>query len=195
MKIVPDIVQMKLQEYIMNRCNHAEEGWEFSNQDEDTITGDFLGNLRTKGWIESENLSFRFNYNKFRGRGNNALEKKTGADGIVTIEIERNNFIEYKSFVFQAKKVGNNSSKVQEKKMNDLLPNGNVVFRYGPKGYKVEKYKEDLSICEFISSVFLKCKFGIEGLRYDSNKNTLNKGKLIFKDSEWVNELEIKVKM
>ncbi len=195
MKIVPDKVQIALSEYIMNRCSHAEEGWESSNQDEDTITGDFLGNFRSRGWLESNNLRYKFTYNKFRGRGLDALESKSGADGIVTIEIENNNTIRYKSFVFQAKKVGNNAVGEQEKLMNKHIPGGNVIFRYGPNGYNVENYKDEMSICKFISNVFLKCEFGIEDLRYDSKKNTLNKGNLVFKDSKWINELEIKVRI
>ncbi len=179
----------------MSKCPHAEEGWENSNQDEDTITGDFLGNLRSKGWIELNKFGYKLTYNKFRGRGSNALESKTGADGIVTIEIEKNNSIRYKSFVFQAKKIGNYSLGEQEALMNNHLPDCNVIFRYGPKGYKVENYKEEMSICKFISNVFLKCEFGMEDLRYDHKKNILNKDNLVFKDSIWINELEIKVRI
>lgn len=193
MKIVPNNVKKALSEHIKSKCKHAESGWENSNEDEDTITGDFLGNLRTSDWITSNNVHYKFNYNKFRGRGKGALEKKTGADGIVTVEIERGGSIDYKSFVFQAKKIGNNSINAQQAVMKKFFPNGNVIFRYGPEGYKIEGFHKETTICAFIIDEFLECNFGIEGLRYDSKQKLLNNGINIFKDSEWINELEIKV--
>lgn len=193
MKIVPENVKKVLSEYIMKRCNHAENGWENSNQDEDTITGDFLGNLRTSGWITNENIRYQFNYKKFRGRGKDALEKRTGADGIITIEIEKDGKVYYKSFVFQAKKNGNNSINKQHDLMKKHFPNGNIIFRYGPNGYNIEGFNKKLTICAFISDEFLECNYGIEGLRYDSKKENLKKENKIFNNSEWIHELEIKV--
>lgn len=195
MSIIPSNIQSELAKYIKDKCTHSERGWEFSNQDEDTITGDFLGNLRSEDWNQATNFSYRFYYNKLRGRGKGALEKEMGADGIITIELISNDGkTEFKSFVFQAKKVGNKTNKEQVEKMNFFFPNANVIFRYGPNGYFVENYNgDDIRICEFIYQIFLKCKVGIIGMRYDSSVNTIRMNNGRFKKSNFKHELLIKV--
>src|SRR5687767_12633549 len=81
---IPDFIIRRLSSHILTQCPNAEAGWEFGNQDEDTLTGDFFGNLRT-GWHNSNDYEWRFHYNKVRGRGPGALESKIGADGIITL--------------------------------------------------------------------------------------------------------------
>ncbi|MGV0754379.1 hypothetical protein ACTS95_10000 [Empedobacter brevis] len=194
MNIIPSNIQSELAKYIREKCPHAESGWVFSNQDEDSVTGDFLGNLRSNGWIENRDFKYRFYYNKVRGRGKGALEKETGADGIITIELTSDGKTKFKSFVFQAKKIGNKTDEIQVKKMNFLFPNANVVFRYGPNGYFVENFEDkEIRICEFIADIFLKCKVGIIGLRYDANINRIRMNDGRFKKSKFVHELVIEV--
>lgn len=196
MNIIPSNIQKELAEYIKNRCPRAENGWNYSNQDEDTITGDFLGNLRSDGWRYADNFRYNFYYNKIRGRGKNALEKRTGADGMVTIELDENGIKTYKSFAFQAKKVGNRTNPSQIEKMKIFFPKGNVVFRYGPEGYYLENYDgSEMKICEYIYNVFLKCKHGIVGLRYDHKKNIFIDGGRRFSDKNIDHELLIEVKI
>ncbi len=193
MSIIPNNVQRELAKYIKEKCPHAESGWEFSNQDEDTITGDFLGNLRTNGWQTADGFTYRFSYNKVRGRGPKAMEKEIGADGIITIELNENGETSFKSFMFQAKKEGNKTDKIQIAKMDFLFPNANVVFRYGPNGYFIENYEEEMSICKFIADVFLNCKFGIIGLHYDFRRNRIRVHNLGLKQSKYIHELVIEV--
>lgn len=102
---VPRFIIEELKNHILKVCPRAQNGWEFANQDEDTLTGDFLGNLRTD-WHTTQNYEWRFLYNKIRGRGKGALEKIVGTDGIITIHYQSPSLREsyYKSLVFQAKK-------------------------------------------------------------------------------------------
>ncbi|WP_299134541.1 hypothetical protein [uncultured Tenacibaculum sp.] len=196
MDYIPKNIQSELARYIQERCSSAESGWEFSNQDEDTITGDFLGNLRTPNWINKNNFEYRFYYNKFRGRGKGALEKSVGADGIITFELIENGEHLYKSFVFQAKKEGNKTGKEQLEKMEYNFPGGNVIFRYGANGYYIENYGNDnMRICEYLYNIFLNCKHGIFGVHYDSDNNEIIwKNKRPIKDGKIKHELLIKVK-
>lgn len=171
---LPRFIIKELQAHILGVCPRAQNGWEFSNQDEDTITGDFLGNMRTD-WNSNQNYEWRFGYNKVRGRGKGALEKIVGTDGIITIHYKNQSTGEnyYKSLVFQAKKVNNKVDYEQWDKMKMFFPKGNAIFSYGPNGYKsyYDDQSTELSICELLARKFLECKIGIEGLYYDHTDN------------------------
>lgn len=169
--MIPIQIQIALAKHIMNKYSHAVSGWEFANQDEDTITGDFLGNLRCD-WTPIGQYNFRFIYNKIRGRGKGALEKKTGADGIITIEFYDGSKIQYKSFVFQAKKKGNKINQSQIKKMNGLFPNGNIIFEYSSGNYiAIDKTGAEIGIDKLLIDYFFACKFGTYNTHYDSKEN------------------------
>lgn len=171
---IPNFISERLSQHIFNQCPSAEAGWEFGNQDEDTLTGDFFGNLRTS-WKSINNFEWRFHYNKVRGRGPNALENKVGADGIITLhyrnQLTHTDF--YKSLVFQAKKEGNSIDYDQWNKMKDFFPGGNIIVNYGPKGYHAIKsgVKQKEKLCKIIATDFLMCKIGIEGLYYNHQEN------------------------
>ena len=89
--VIPKGVFGAIQNHLRNRIAHAEQGWEAGEEEEDTLTGDLGGSLRTGGWIRSIQddipWHWRVTYKKFRGRGVNALESETGADGIFQIEV------------------------------------------------------------------------------------------------------------
>jgi len=88
--------------------HRAEEGFESTEEDEDSITGDFLRALR-KGWTEPvirDEVSWRWRLTtrKFRGRGELATESLIGADGIIQIEVTSPQGITFrKGLLFQAK--------------------------------------------------------------------------------------------
>lgn len=172
-KLIPEAVIPLLEDHIKKNCKKAETAWEFANQDEDTLTGDFLGNLRTPGWIGDSNYQFRFFYNKVRGRGNGALEKLTGTDGIITIELQLGNHRSIvKSIVFQAKKQGNVSGKAQKIIMDKYFPDANVIFRYSPDSFVVEDFDgKDIRICEFLINHFFSCEYGMYDLYYNNSVN------------------------
>ncbi len=175
--MLPEEIQDALAQYLLDYYDEAELSWECSNQDEDTITGDFLGKLRCN-WKYVGKYAFRFKYNKTRGRGPGALEKLTGTDGIITIEFKVGQRIRYKSFVFQAKKRGNPIDSSQVKKMEKYFPDGNVVFEYSPFGYFVKGYKkgEDIRINKFLIDYFFKCISGTFDMYYDSTNNQFING-------------------
>ncbi|WP_129021462.1 hypothetical protein [Edaphocola flava] len=172
---IPYYISDELKAHILNQCPTAESGWEFANQDEDTLTGDFFGKMRTQ-WHTNKDYEWRFHYNKVRGRGRNAMEKTIGADGIITLHyrdrITDQDF--YKSLVFQAKKINNPINKDQWKKMNAFFPGGNMIVCYSPQGYNCyinNNTTNKLSLCKIIAEDFLQCKIGIMGLYYDHKDN------------------------
>jgi hypothetical protein len=173
---VPEEVIDTLSSYIQANCGRAERSWKRANEEEDSITGDFFGNLSTEGGIVDD-YSWGFYYNKFRGRGKNALEKIVGADGIITIHyIDPTENIEYyKSLAYQAKKVGGQIKQDQLQKMRRYFPDGNMVVVYGPTGYTAYENtpSEALRLCDLITNNFLACKIGIEGLYYDDDARRL----------------------
>jgi len=172
---IPENIKDALGDHIIKMCEHAEEGWENANEDEDTITGDFFGSLRT-GLREVDGFSWKFSYNKVRGRGSGAMEKKVGTDGIITIKYTDNTLHpplpepKYKSVVFQAKKVGNPIDEDQVRKMNTFFPDGNIIIIYGPDGYLAQESldSEPVGLCALLAHGFLDCTIGVEGLRYDA---------------------------
>lgn len=175
--MLPEEIQDALAQYLDEKYEHAECGWDSGNQDEDTLTGDFLGNLRCD-WKQAGNFSFRFKYNKVRGRGPGALESFTGTDGIITIEFNDGQSTRFKSFVFQAKKVGNKIDTNQVRKMQTYFPNGNVIFEYSPHGYFVKNFieGEDIRINRFLIDFFLACICGTFDRYYDSKTNQFMNG-------------------
>ena len=72
--LIPHEVFRAIQEYLRERTAHAERGWHAGAEDEDTLTGDFGGSLRTSEWIESTQngvlWQWRVNYKKIRGKVN-----------------------------------------------------------------------------------------------------------------------------
>jgi hypothetical protein len=175
---VPKEIIEILSSHIQSNCGRAESGWEHAREDEDTVTGDFFGIMRT-GWNSTGSFSWRFSYNKFRGRGGKALEKIVGGDGIITIHFTDGlkDIQYYKSLVFQAKKEEGRFDKEQREKMRRYFPDGNIMVIFGAGGYKA--YDDDptgaVRLCDMITNNFLTCKIGIEGLYYDSDTRRLMK--------------------
>ena len=176
---VPKIIVQKIKEHLINASRIGEDGWEHANQEEDTLTGDYLGQLRT-GLNRCGNWTWRIKYNKFRGRGQGAYEKTVGADGVITIEVEKNGERQTKSVIFQAKKVGNRQTSLQIEKMQATLPQGNMVLVFGEDGYYAEtgnQFRNDLELenraGDYLANIFVGCKNGQWGVEYDGVKNEL----------------------
>lgn len=171
---IPDYISRELSKHILSQCPSAQAGWEFANQDEDTLTGDFFGRMRTERQTNNDYV-WRFHYNKVRGRGKGAMEKTIGADGIITLHYRnsKTKIDYYKSLVFQAKKENNQIDVDQWKKMKRFFPNGNMIVSYGANGYNsfVGSINNKTNLCSIIATNFMNCEIGIEGLYYDHSAN------------------------
>lgn len=178
---LPSKLIEEIKQYIKESSLNGEMGWESSNQDEDSLTGDYFSQLR-RDWVEFDDWAWRITYRKFRGRGKGAYEKEVGADGIFSIEIKKNDQIDTKSIIFQSKKVGNDKIQEQLRKMEETLPQGNMVLSFSPDGYygiigqdynREDKKELTKRIGDFWGDVFIGCQHGQWGVSYDTNTNKL----------------------
>jgi hypothetical protein len=195
--IIPPDSFKELQTHLREGVLHAEAGWEAGSEDEDTLTGDFGGSLRTHGWIDFpqsiEPWQWRITYKKFRGRGGGAPEKVIGADGIVVVEVHLGNggLMVSKGVLFQSKKAKGSSRGDmldQVRRMEQTAPGGSAVFEFGPGGYRGASGRDILSAKEqqltriphpeyqlgdYLAEQFLPCKSGLRGMYYDAVRENI----------------------
>ena len=181
MLLIPKGLREEIQEQIIENSLRGEQGWRFSNEDEDSLLGDFLGNLRTnkRYFLASEKeYEWEILYHKMRGRGPGAYEKSVGADAIITFEIKNKTTGKktVKSLIFQAKKEGNNIGiKAQKLLMDNIAKDGNFIFTCGESGYFAQTTigGEKYNIGQFLANQFIECIIGIENFEYDEKRELL----------------------
>src|SRR5436190_19048543 len=112
---IPDEGQQAIRARLTDALAQASGAFDSAAEDEDTLTGDLCGALRTPrrrvfvaqsvAEIPGE-WTWSINYYKFRGRGAGAPENKVGADGIFELTVDYGAHSETKSLLFQAKVEG-----------------------------------------------------------------------------------------
>jgi hypothetical protein len=198
-QIVPESIIERLKTHIKEKSLQAEEGWDSAKEDEDSLTGDFFGQLRKKETYE-DGWTIKIDYKKFRGRGNNAYEKKVGADGIITIEVENDSIKHVKSIIFQAKKRKNEDIKEQLSKMANILPEANMVIVYSDEGYYAETGEEytnsnnlSMRAGDYIADIFVGCKKGKWGVEYDPHGKQIKMPESNLADIDLLHRLKIEI--
>jgi hypothetical protein len=193
--LIPNPVFASIQHHLKHVADTAASGWESNNSEEDSLTGD-LGCLLRTGHdaviiVNHQAWRWRIRYKKFRGRGPDAFERKSGADGIVQVEVTLRDETFFKGVLFQAKKgdrLGNGDLKEQVEAIEDLAPGGSAVFLYKPNGgYTAIKGTEYLHsderlvgklvykmqpLASFFDE-FLECKSGLRGMYYEALRDKL----------------------
>lgn len=193
--VIPDSIFQPIQTQLVKVGDRAESGWEGGSDEEDTLTGALGEQLQTE-WCAPVRISgvrwrWRIRYKKFRGRGKDAFENVTGADGILQIEVMRGleGDVVFKGLLFQAKKNGGRGKLLEQvQKMEKVAPGGSVVFVYREEGYlavegdayitpsediqdSVEKHLQPLG--SFLGKEFLPCNTGVRGMYYDAVRKLL----------------------
>jgi hypothetical protein len=174
---LPNTLLKEIRHHFVRMSSRGEAGWSAGKEDEDVITGDLLGGLRTQKVMTSRsNHSWEISYNKFRGRGKGAYEKESGADGIIQVEIfdSKKKSLFRKGMLFQAKKlIGQQRLDVvdQVNKMEGLASGISAIFVYSELGYfaldskkylKNKSYSRDrVKIGDFLSNEFMNCQVGL----------------------------------
>lgn len=195
--VIPEPVFVAIQNHLRVVGNSAQSAWPAANAEEDTLTGDFCSRLATGPWEipinGAERWQWSIRYKKFRGRGPDAFEKRSGADGIIIIEVTpiANGVTLYKSILFQAKKgdLRLDADLLQQvRKMERIAHGSSVVFRYRQDAYRavpgtsflqrtserrtsVERNEHPLG--SFLSDKFLPCTSGVRGMYYDAVRERL----------------------
>lgn len=178
---LPENLKKEIQDQIIKNSARGEKGWRFSKKEEDSLLGDYLGNLRTDKknfYTNNENYEWEVLYHKVLGRSPKSYEKVTGADAIITFEIfdKISNKKTLKSLIFQAKKEGNDSGLEEQKsKMDSISKDGNFIFTCSQNGYfaQTEIGGKKTNIGEFLAYQFIECKIGVENFEYDEKKELL----------------------
>jgi predicted transcriptional regulator len=187
--LLPPPVFQSIQSHLRTKSKQGEGAWECADQEEDSITGHFCGQLYTPRWIKDnaggEDWEFRVTYKKFRSKGKDAEEKILGADGIVEVHIEKKSLEEkhVKGLLFQAKKSNDTRGKKleeQAEKMARVVKNASCIFEYGKEFYAYDASliakrasKKDIResknpIGDFLADTYLTCEIGKIGMSYDA---------------------------
>lgn len=195
-RLLPDDVKAEICAHIQRGVEHAESGWDAAHDDEDTLTGELGGALRTDGFVTcalDRSWTYRVTYKKLRGKGPNAPETLTGADGIFQIEVRRQgkSKVDLKGFLFQAKKRDSSSRSDLVGQVNDLeriAPGGSAIVEYSDDGFRAQTGAEfkiarskssariphpDGSLSSFLCDRFLTCETGLRGLYFDAVRGNL----------------------
>jgi len=191
--IIPDPVFRAISKHLVKAGHRAEDGFESVEEDEDSITGDFLRAIR-KAWSKDEIVDrtkwrWRITTRKFRGRGELATEHFIGADGILQIELETpDGDTKRKGLLFQAKKEWRYRDRRlldQVRLMEDTAPGGSAVFDYSAeayRGYTPETIligsgrpvdSDPKRLGEFLAEDFLGCRVGTSDVWYDWERKGL----------------------
>jgi hypothetical protein len=216
--VIPERVFRAIQKHLRERTALAERGWPAGEDDEDTLTGDFGGALRTGGWKQVQQnrvrWEWRVNYKKIGSKA----EKRIGADGIFQIEVQPSDgssLVFYKSILFQAKKYEGSSRGSlidQVELMEEIAPGGSAVFEFGPEGYRgavgrviLEERERnqrriphpDESLGSFLADRFLPCGAGLRNMYYDFKRKVIFVPSLeggVFKQVSLRHSVEVKVR-
>jgi hypothetical protein len=192
--LIPHPVFESIQRHLAVASKDAVAGWENNREDEDSLTGDLGKCLRTKSDmlinVGSQAWRYRVTYKKFRGRGDDAFEHESGADGIIQVEATLRDETYFKGLLFQAKKgerLRNGDLRGQLEKIEKMAPGGSAIVLYGPSGYfglKGTEYlnsdenlvgpahKKMLPLGSFFDE-FLECKNGLRGMYYEAVRGRL----------------------
>ena len=186
---LPKEIIREVREYFEEKVSNAEKTFEYHEEDEDTITGALGQELLTKEPLSYRNGMKNYNLNissiKIRGRGKNAPERLTGADGIFKITIlDGDNEIFRKGLLFQSKKNWKYRDKDLIKQCESMLNIGSAIaINYTINGYEAYNAKDVIteegrrksllenrkysSLGKLLGNDFLNCIIGEIGLDYD----------------------------
>src|SRR5437660_420339 len=107
---IPEAVKASISRHLYLTTARAVDGYLSASEDEDVLTGSLGASLRAntqKVLVTQDEINgtwtWSIGYYKFRGRGKNATEKLTGADGIFELIVTGPARSQKKSLLFQAK--------------------------------------------------------------------------------------------
>ena len=197
---IPPEVLKSIQEHVVDAVRHAESGYTSAQEEEDTLTGELGGALRTRGvqFVEVTNWNimgtwkWSINYSKFRSKARDSTESIVGADGILEIRVGSPEKDQRKTALFQAKNTQKKDLKLVEQcaKMS-VWREAAFVINYTAKGYSaysiddilksggsISKVKKITGLASWIMDVFIACQVGHPDLYYDKD----------FRQLYWVRE-------
>jgi len=193
-ELIPHPVFASIQQHLKTASEDAVSGWESNKDEEDSLTGD-LGRLLSTGPhivfnVNGQPWRWCVRYKKFRGRGPDAFESTSGADGIIQVEATLGSETFFKGVLFQAKKgerLRNGDLRKQVEAIEKIAPGGSAIVLYRPDRYVAIKGTEYLHLKEELVGPmvkrmqplttffdeFLECKSGLRGMYYEAVRERL----------------------
>ena len=182
--LVPKFVLDDIFIHLTEKIEESERAYLY-NVKEDSVTGSLFTLLSSNGnQIELWSWSINFQLTHIR-RKKTFNEKETGADGLISINIEHNGQIHTKSILFQAKNDDNKTRlNGQIHKMSKLMKGGNMIIKYTKDGFYGQtanrlnneiQLNSPMKLDHYIKDVFFGCKSGQWGYNtYTSSGEIIN---------------------
>jgi hypothetical protein len=184
-----------IREHVDAAVRHAESGYSSAQEEEDTITGELGGALRTKG-VQVVNVTdaqvsgtwrWSISYSKFKSKAQGATESIVGADGILEIRVDSPERDQQKSALFQAKNTQKRDPKLVEQCARMCVwREASFVLNYTANGYNVYSLDDILlsggsiadvrnytRLAPWIIDTFIACQVGHPDLYYDKDERRL----------------------
>lgn len=189
---IPNQVLQAIREHVDKAVKHAESGYSSAQEEEDTITGELGGALRTKG-VQAVSVTdsgiwrWSITYSKFKSKARNATESIVGADGIIEMRVGSPEQDQRKSALFQAKNTQKRDLKLVEQcaKMS-VWREASFVISYTAKGYSayslddillsggsIEQANNGTPLAAWIIDTFIGCRIGHSDLYYNKDERKL----------------------
>jgi len=187
-----------LADHLRTRGRRAHRAWDVNQANEDSLTGAAFAEFHTSRTrrvvANGQEYAWRVRAYKFGSGGLSSQERRTGADGIIEIEVLHHSTgnVEHKSLLVQAKKewTGTDSRLVQQvERMESLVPGSSAAIDYGPRGYsgvsghdilqshgnrRLLSDRQISPLGDFLADQFLTCHVGVQGLFYDPRRKQLH---------------------
>lgn len=192
---IPDQVFHAIREHVVTAVEHAESGYPSAQEEEDTITGELGGALRTKAtqlvYVTDGQVPgawrWSITYSKFRSKARDATESIVGADGILEMRVGSPERDQRKSALFQAKNAQRRDSNLVEQcaKMS-VWREASFVIHYTANGYNaysldailvsrgsIAQAHHGAPLASWIVDTFIGCRIGHPDLYYDKDERKL----------------------
>lgn len=171
----------------------SESDYEGGREEEDSLTGAVMKGLQDSLQGEHEGFVWRTSVSKLRGRGPGALERRTGADVMIEIEVRdrANNVTGQKGLLGQAKTDwGSRDGRLveQARRMEEVAPGAAVVVDYTRQGATACSATAAIDadgrrrgvaegsmkpLGELLAEDFLTCRVGARGMSYDRSRKQI----------------------
>lgn len=192
---IPQQVLQAIRAHVETAVRHAESGYTSAQEEEDTITGELGGALRTNAEqivevTDAQVLGtwrWGITYSKFRSKAKGATESIVGADGILEIRVGTPEQAQQKAALFQAKNTLKYDPKLVEQcaKMS-VWREASFVISYAAEGYKayslddillargsIAQANNGIPLASWIVDTFIGCRIGHPDLFYDKKERKL----------------------
>jgi hypothetical protein len=195
---LPVPVYESIAKYLRAAGQRAAKSWPVNRAHEDSLTGAVFHEFATyrtrQAYADGHKWHWRVQPYKFGSGGVDSEEKRSGADGIIEIEVKHleTGEIQSKALLVQAKKEwsGTDSTLLdQVQRMENIVEGSCAAFDYSSTGYSAVTGRgvieasgnrrrvpnsEIESIGEFLADRFLACTVGVRGLYYEPRRHLLH---------------------